>query len=487
MKKVLFVNWDSYPNFEVGGVYTWEKILVNSFGEFEFMVLNVLSNSNTTGEYRLPKNVSKVFEVPLFGSFRHEEFERNSDFSMSKSLKTSDSEVRKRFLPAFKDFIDNLIFGSFSPEGLSKSIYSMHKFLVKHDCKKCMEHPAVWELFYDSMKNDDMFREMKLGDISVGFQSLQKHIQVFALDIPKADLVHCSQAWFPATVSAIMKAKYGTPVIVTEHGVALRELMLYLDSVVTDMTSNIFWNHVATNIVKTVYHNADVLAPVCWKNASWEMNLGTNMSKINVIYNGVDTKRFRPVARERAKTSTISYIGRIDSWKDIVNLLYAISYVKEKMPVRCMLYGTANNIDYALECEKTVKKLKLQDTVKFMGITSEPEKAYNEADVVISSSTAEGFPLWLIEAMSCGKAVVSTNVGGVKEVLEGCGLLVRTAYPRDLANAIISILQDERKRKSFEDSAVRRVGNGFTLEQSLNKYRDLYRKLTERGKAGVAA
>jgi hypothetical protein len=126
MKKVLFVNWDSYPNFEVGGVYTWEKLLVNSFGEFEFMVLNVLSNSNTTGEYKLPKNVSKVFEVPLFGSFRHEEFERNSDFSLAKSIKTGDSDIRKRFLPAFKDFIDNLIFGSFSPEGMSKSIYSMH-------------------------------------------------------------------------------------------------------------------------------------------------------------------------------------------------------------------------------------------------------------------------------------------------------------------------------------------------------------------------
>jgi glycosyltransferase involved in cell wall biosynthesis len=269
-------------------------------------------------------------------------------------------------------------------------------------------------------------------------------------------------------------------VIVTEHGVALRELMLYFNDIVGDMPSGIFWNNVATNVVKAVYSTADVIAPVCGANAAWELNLGVNPSKVKVIYNGVDTGRFKPRKIQGSQDSskkTVVYVGRIDAWKDVVNLLYAIRYVNEKVPAQLLIYGGSNDLEYSKKCVETVEKLGLQDTVKFMGQTKEPEKAYNDADVVVTSSVAEGFPLWVIEAMSCGRAVVSTDVGGVKEVLEGCGLLVNTVAPRQLADSIVTILQDSELKRNFEEAAVKRVNQGFTLAQSIDQYRKLYEDL----------
>jgi glycosyltransferase involved in cell wall biosynthesis len=113
-----------------------------------------------------------------------------------------------------------------------------------------------------------------------------------------------------------------------------------------------------------------------------------------------------------------------------------------------------------------------------MGGTDEPEKAYNLADVVAFSSITEGFPYGVIEAMACGKAVVATDVGGVSEALEGCGLLVRSRSPRQLANAIIKLLKDEPLRKGFEAAAFKRVKEEFTLEKEVQQYRELYQELS---------
>jgi glycosyltransferase involved in cell wall biosynthesis len=114
-----------------------------------------------------------------------------------------------------------------------------------------------------------------------------------------------------------------------------------------------------------------------------------------------------------------------------------------------------------------------------MGATKTPEKAYNLADVVAFSSLTEGFSFGVIEAMACGKAVVATEVGGVREALEGCGLLVRSRSPRDLAKGITTLLEDEGMTRRFEDAALRRARTEFSLEKEIQEYSNLYDELTD--------
>jgi len=103
--KVLLINWDCYPNFPTGGVYTWTKAMIDSMQDYEFIVVNDISNPNCNGHYTVPPNVTKVIEVPLYGTLRYEEFSKDSKSLLTRISKTSDSVIRNGFIPLYTDFL----------------------------------------------------------------------------------------------------------------------------------------------------------------------------------------------------------------------------------------------------------------------------------------------------------------------------------------------------------------------------------------------
>lgn len=480
MKKVLLVNWDSYPNVMSGGVYSWEKTLVESMTDYEFTVINLLSNPNVNGKFAVPPHVKQVIDMPLFGSNRYEEFysEKNRPL-LDKIARTKDRVIVNEFIPLYRQFLASMFSNDCGPAQLSKIVYQLHKFLLVYDSKKCLEHTLAWETFLDQLERDPLYREMTMKEALTAFQIVQRNMQILSLEVPKVDLVHCSLAWFPAMIAVSAKMEHGCPIIITEHGVAFRELLLYYNAYLRDEPSNIFWKLFSANVVRTVYSMADVIAPVCYANAKWEESLGVEPSKIKVIYNGVDTSKFRPIEVKRQDSRpTIACIGRVDVFKDIVNLIQSIRYVKDQIPdVQCLIYGASTDLEYSLRCINMVSTLGLQDNIRFIGKVKDPEIAYNMADAIVISSITEGFPFAIIEAMACGKGIVATDVGGIREALESCGLLVRSSHPQELANALLQLLQDEKLRTKLGAAALKRVQEGFTIEQSLGRYREQYERL----------
>ena len=481
MKKVLLVNWDSYPNVMSGGVYSWEKTLVESMSDYEFTIINLLSNPNVNGRFTLPPNVRQVIDMPLFGSNRYEEFyNEKSRPLLEKIMRTKNHVIKQEFMPLYKQFLATMFSNECDPARLSQIIFQLHKFLKVYDPKKCLEHTLAWEGFLEQLEQDPLYREMTMREALTAFQIIQRNMQILSLEVPKVDLVHCSLAWFPAMIAVFAKMEQGCPIIITEHGVAFRELLLYYNAYLRDEPSNIFWKLFSANVVRTVYSMADVIAPVCYANAKWEESLGVELSKIKVIYNGVDTTKFRPLEVKRDDTRpTVACIGRVDVFKDIVNLIQSIRYVKDQVPdIQCLVYGASTDLDYSLRCINMVSTLGLQDNIRFMGKVKDPEIAYNAADAIIISSITEGFPFAIIEAMACGKGIVATAVGGIREALEGCGLLVRSSHPQELASAILKLLGDKKLRTKLGAAALERIQKGFTIEQSLGQYREQYELLT---------
>jgi len=480
MKKVLLVNWDSYPNVMSGGVYSWEKILVESMPDHEFTVVNLLSNPNVNGRFVVPPHVRQVIDMPLFGSNRYEEFyTEKSRPLLDKIARTKDRIIVGEFIPLYRQFLSNIFSNDCNPVNLSKIVFRLHKFLTVYDSKKCLEHTLAWETFLGQLESDPLYREMTMKEALTAFQIIQRNMQILSLEIPKVDLVHCSLAWFPAMIAVSAKMEHGSPIIITEHGVAFRELLLYYNAYLRDEPSNIFWKLFSANVVRTVYSMADIIAPVCYANARWEESLGVEPSKIKVIYNGVDTKKFRPIEVKRDdERPTVACIGRVDVFKDIVNLIQSIRYVKDQIPdIQCLIYGASTDLEYSLRCINMVSTLGLQDNIRFMGKVKDPEVAYNAADAIVISSITEGFPFAIIEAMACGKGIVATDVGGIREALEGCGLLVRSSHPQELAGSITKMLQDENLRSRLGAAAIRRIQEGFMIEQSLGQYREQYGRL----------
>jgi glycosyltransferase involved in cell wall biosynthesis len=482
MKDVLLVNWDSYPNFTSGGVYTWEKALIGKMSDWKFTVMNFLSNSNSNGVYSVPNNVKSVIEFPMYGTNRYEEFYNDRSNLLPKIVRTNKNVIQHEFIPMFKEYVSSAISSNFDPKKFSRQVTLIHRFFQRYDAKKCLEHMASWEAFSECMREDPVYRNMPMKSAITTFQTFQRSTQLLSIEVPKIDLIHSSLAWLPSLVGIVGKNEHGCPMILTEHGVAFRELMLYSSSYLYDEPSKVFTKVFTENIVKALYYSADIIAPVCKANTVWEKMLGADESKIRVIYNGVDTNRFRPLPMPKPpRNPMVVFVGRVDSFKDIVCLVTSISLAKKELPaLSCLIFGSSTDLEYSEKCIKAVKQMGLEDSVRFMGPIKQPEKAYSLADVVASSSITEGFPFAVIEAMSCGKAVVATDVGGVREALDGCGILVRSRRPSELAGAIVTLIKNDKLRNELGLAAMKRARQKFTLDQSIQNYRALYNEALAR-------
>lgn len=79
--------------------------------------------------------------------------------------------------------------------------------------------------------------------------------------------------------------------------------------------------------------------------------------------------------------------------------------------------------------------------------------------------------------MSCARPVVATDVGGIRDALEGCGILCKPRDPRDIANGVIKLLNDDELRLELGSKARERVLLTFRTEKSVDAYYDSYVKL----------
>ena len=473
------ISWDAYPNYASGGVYTWTKDLIDNMQDWEFIAVNQLSNPNGNGKYSVPNNVTKVIAIPIFGTNRYEEFYNEKQSLLSKILRTTESVIKNEFMPLYNKFLNVVLSETCYPEDLVEIIWKLHQFLTIYDSKKCLEHNLAWDNFLSQIKNDRLYENMTLKETLTAFQLITRSMQLLALQVPKVDIIHCSLAWLPSMIAIFAKRESNCPVIITEHGVAFRELLLYYNALLYDEPAKIFWKFFSRNITRAMYSIADVITPVCESNAVWERDLGADPAKIKVIYNGVNIKKFRHIEIKREDTRpTVVSVGRIEPYKDIVCLIRAINYVKEVIPnIQCFIYGRSTDLEYSIKCVNTIKRFNLEDNVKFMGGTSEPEKAYNSGDVIVFSSITEGFPFAIIEAMACKRAVVAADVGGVREALEGCGILVRSMRPKDLADGMITLLKDEQLRKELGEVSLKKVKEKFTIEKTVEQIKKLYEDL----------
>jgi polysaccharide biosynthesis protein PelF len=476
------VNWDNYPNVASGGVYAWSRRLVEGIPDWDFVIVNQVTGPNANSRYSVPPNVAGVVEIPVFGTHRFDEYSREESKFFERILRTTEQAIVKDFVPLFDGLLTCLMADDGDPEEVARLVVEMHHFLTSHDPKKCFEHPRTWETFLEHISRDSLYCGMSVKESLTVFQSLQRSMQVLGIEIPQVDVVHCSLAWIPSLVALVAKAEQGCPIVVTEHGVAYRELMLYYNAYLFNEPSKIFWKVFARNVVRPIYEKADVIAPVCQANAGWEAALGADPSKIRVIYNGIDTERFKPLPMKgEGAPPTVVSVARIDPFKDITTLAYAIKYARERIPnIRCLVFGDSNNLDYSLRCVGVVKDQSLEPNFTFMGGTKEPEKAYNLGDIVVFNGITEGFPFAVIEAMACGKAIVATAVGGVAEAVEGCGILVKSRDPETLADGIVRLLTDRRLRDELGQAALKRARSEFSLQTSIYRYRALYQELVER-------
>ena len=174
------------------------------------------------------------------------------------------------------------------------------------------------------------------------------------------------------------------------------------------------------------------------------------------------------------KSPLIGAVGRLVPVKGYDLFLQMALMILEKRPdARFILAGDG---PLRRSLEEQSRRLNIADKVIFAGFRGDIIDMVNALDIFVFSSYHEGVPMALLEAMSLKKAIVSTAVGGLNEVLENgvSGLLVKPKSADDLAGACMKIMGDANLKTSLENGAFKRVIEHFSIHMLRRQVVSLY-------------
>ena len=195
----------------------------------------------------------------------------------------------------------------------------------------------------------------------------------------------------------------------------------------------------------------------------------------------------------------VGQVGRLVPIKNSSMFVQALAQLtRDAAPaVRALIVGDGP-LRGALEAE--ARALGVEGVVTFTGWQRDLRAVYERLDVACVTSWNEGTPVSLIEAMAAGRAVVATDVGGVRDLVAGGdedreaiapgtfriaprGLLVRPGDPEGLAAALRRLGEDEALRGSLGEAGRAFVTQRFTEERLLGDIESLYRELHSHGRS----
>ncbi|RMI92142.1 transferase [Streptomyces sp. ZS0098] len=361
-------------------------------------------------------------------------------------------------------------------------------------------------------------REARVPDLLTVADHLERALRPLSLDwyeedgLGAVDLCHAASGGIAALPGLLAGHFFGVPLVVTEYGVRLRTHYLTRPDASPAVRSLLAAFHGL--LTAETYRAASYLVPGNAHARRWQERCGADRAKLRTIHPGLDATPFvrvgedrlpedrekdekrekqeRQEKQEHAGPHTLVWLGRVEPAKDLVSLLHAFAEVRAAEPgTRLRLVGRPSGPEgeaYLGHCRALAAQLFPDEADGPHAVGRNPVSfeelggpgAETTADVhaggtvTVLSSVVEGFPVGLIEAMFCGRATVSTDVGAVVEVIGGTGLVVPPRNPRALAEACVSLLRDPERRARLGAAARARALELFSVEQNVAAFRGLY-------------
>lgn len=464
--RVCLITEGTYPHV-LGGVSSWCDQLVRGLDDVDWSIVPI-----TAGGWRR----RSLFDIP-----DHAQLEPSLE--LWSRTRTPSGLLRRRpdagvvDLPA--RLCRDLLWAETDPESLSATLAACHE--AGPDAIGAFRTIEAWDRFVrtlvqlSSAQGTDRFTDVEFsaGEAADLWQTLSWVARAACRDLPPSDALIITAAGWPAVLAAVAKQRSGTPVILVEHGVYVREAYLNASRSGVSAGRQLSSTRLATALARLAYHVADKITPVTSAHRPWERYLGAPDARIEPIVNGIDSSR-RPTPPRNGRT--VVSVGRIDPLKDIVTMLHTARHTIDRMPdVQFRHYGPAapHNRHYERMCRRVHAALELGDRFVFMGATNDAHGVIRAADLYLSTSISEGLPLSLLEAMTEARPIVSTDVGGCAEVVAGCGMVVNAGDSLALSHAITTILESPDLARMLGRRGHRRVQRRFSIQRQHQRYREL--------------
>ncbi len=459
--RVLLLTEGTYP-YELGGVSSWCDLLVRELTDFDWQVLPIVAPHGRPPLYELPPHARALPPIEVWSERR----------PRGRRGARGDSE-----LPAV--LVRELIGWEGDTDAVVAAWLRCRR--APAGVRAAFRSDQAWQAYLDELAAVLAERvpeagtppELDLVEAAELYQTLYWIARTAAAPTPEVDVLHATAAGWSSVPAAVHRALHGTPMILTEHGVYLREAYLAAVRRAESPGRRFAATRLARGLTRVAYACADAVAPVTDVHAHWETGLGLDAERICVIRNGLQNA---PQPAPPPGNSTIVSVGRIDPLKDIHTMLRAAATTLELVPeARFRHYGlvTPGEEAYGRSCEILHERLGLGDRFQFMGRTTDPAGVVRDADIVLMTSISEGLPMAILEAMGEGRPVVATGVGGVPDVVRGCGLIARPVKDREIALAIVTLLRYPQLAARLGRLGYRRLGRLFDQDGCVEGYRRL--------------
>ncbi|MFE0677465.1 GT4 family glycosyltransferase PelF [Streptomyces sp. NPDC058867] len=468
--RVTLLTEGTYPHSH-GGVSVWCDQLVQGMPDLDFDVVAVTGTGHEPVVWELPAHVNQVWSVPMWGAPPAGDPPRG--------------RARRRLTHAYERFLTALL-DPCAEDGFAPALYTLARAAADGTLSPFLRGDGAVSVLAGVWNRPGLVvREARpsLHDALTATSLLEHALRPLTAPVPSDGVTHAVSGGVAALPGLAALERHGTPLLLTEHGVYLRERYLGY------RTAPYRWPVKAVVLgffrllAEETYRRAALITPGNRYNRLWEEQGGAAPESIRTVYNGVDPAAFPPAGPE-PEGLTLSWAGRVDPIKDLETLIRAFSLVREQLPaVRLRLFGGTprGGEAYRERCEALAAELGHQDAVTFEGRVDDIKDAYAAGTVVMLSSISEGFPFTLIEAMSCGRATVSTDVGGVREAVGDTGLVVPPRDPAAMAAAALELLSEPGRRTAMGEAARLRVIEQFTLRRTIDTFRAIYHELPMMG------
>ncbi|MEW6652493.1 MAG: N-acetyl-alpha-D-glucosaminyl L-malate synthase BshA [Bacteroidota bacterium] len=304
-----------------------------------------------------------------------------------------------------------------------------------------------------------------------GLSLTSKMLEV--IEYEKLDLMHVHYA-IPHAVSAYMarkvleKANKGIKFITTLHG--------------TDITL-VGLEPSFMPLVKFSIEESDGVTAVSRFLKEKTLTNYNIQKEIEVIYNFIDLDIYKPQASEVFRKHiapngerVLVHTSNFRPVKRVQDTIKILEKVKKEIPVKLVLVGDGPDRS---ECERLARELDLQKDVIFLGKQDALAEILNAADLFLMPSQSESFGLSALEAMACGKPVVSSSVGGLPELVihNETGYIAEIGDVERMSRYTIDLLTNEKKYNIFSKNSRSRAVNHFDKNLVLPKYLEYYEKV----------
>ncbi|MBC7509400.1 MAG: N-acetyl-alpha-D-glucosaminyl L-malate synthase BshA [Ferruginibacter sp.] len=278
---------------------------------------------------------------------------------------------------------------------------------------------------------------------------------------------HASAAYMAKQILA--KQGKHIPVITTLHGTDITLVgrdKTYRPVVTFSMNESDILTAVSDNLKEETYKNFDI------------------EKDIEVIHNFVDVKRFnrKPVDAFKKLIAPhgekiIVHASNFRKVKRVDDVVKAFLLINEKIPSKLLLLGDGPE---RTPIEAAARDSNVSDAIKFLGKQEQMEDILPIADLFLLTSEYESFGLAALEAMAAEVPVISTNAGGLPEIIINgdCGYMSNVGDVADMSKNAILILQDKKTHDRFKANALAQAKR-FDIENIVPKYEKLYQGLIE--------